>query len=137
MKISVFFLKKRMYTDASLPPPPPSLPLFDFVRFSMTPLPSSTNVLFEWPLGYVYFYPYAITSFYTFCSHQEQTWGCLLNRWSLKIFQKTFSRNVEILFQMLMVLLSANSLVSFCPYCFILFLLNINVWNNAFHSKWW
>ena len=25
-------------------------PLCVFVRFSMTPLPSSTNILFEWPL---------------------------------------------------------------------------------------
>ena len=30
------------------PPPPP--PLFVFVLFPMTPLPSSTEILFEWPV---------------------------------------------------------------------------------------
>ena len=42
------FFKKRTYTHAMTP-----LPLFIFVCFSMTAppsLPSSTNVLFEWPL---------------------------------------------------------------------------------------
>ena len=48
MKISAFFLKSKPTHMLGLP-----LPLFVFVRFLMTPLlPSSTYVLFEWPLIY-------------------------------------------------------------------------------------
>ena len=47
--LRIFFLKKRTYTHARTP-----LPLFVFIHFSVTSpplrLPSSTNVLFEWPL---------------------------------------------------------------------------------------
>ena len=45
MKISAFFFKKRTYTHARAP-----LPLFVLFTFQWPPLlPSSTNVLFEWP----------------------------------------------------------------------------------------
>ena len=48
MKISAFFLKSKPTHMLGLP-----LSLFVFVRFLMTPLlPSSTYVLFEWPLIY-------------------------------------------------------------------------------------
>ena len=45
MKISAFLFKKRTYTHARAP-----LPLFVLFAFQWPPLlPSSTNVLFEWP----------------------------------------------------------------------------------------
>ena len=88
--------------------------------FSITSFPVNNYFRVLFCLGYVYFYPYAITSLYTFCSRQEQTRGCLLNRCSVKTFQKTFPRSVEIHFQTLMVFSSNNVLVSFCSYLILM-----------------
>ena len=45
MKISALLLKTRTYTHARI-----TLPLFVFFAFQWLPLPSLTNVLFEWPI---------------------------------------------------------------------------------------